>query len=89
VEWSVQLDDILAAAVKMGIQVRSEPLGGEGGGVCRVRGQTVLFLDTMADPATQFRRTLEAMADLPGLDQEYLRPELREQIDRIRAGGSA
>jgi len=69
--------------------VRSEPLGGEGGGICRVRGQTVLFLDTMADPATQFRRTLEAMADLPGLDQEYLRPELREQIDRIRAGGSA
>ena len=85
----MQLDDILAAAVKMGIHVRSEPLGGEGGGICRVRGQTVLFLDTMADPATQFRRTLEAMADLPGLDQEYLRPELREQIDRIRAGGSA
>ena len=43
----------------------------------------------MADPPTRFRRTLEAMADIPGLDQEYLRPELREQIDRIRAGGSA
>ena len=86
---SVQFEEILAAAEKLGIAVRAEPLGGEGGGLCRVRGQTVLFVDTMADLATRRQRALEALAQVPEIDGQYLRPDVRDQIDRIRAGTSS
>lgn len=82
---SLQFEEILAAAEKLGIAVRAEPLGGEGGGLCRLRGRTVLFVDTMADLATRRQRTLEALAQVPEIDGQYLRPDVRDQIDRIRA----
>jgi hypothetical protein len=43
----------------------------------------------MADLATRYRRTLEALADVPEIDEQYLRPEVRDEIDRIRAAGGA
>ena len=88
-DGSVQFEEILAAAEKMGIAVRAEPLGGEGGGLCRLRGQSVLFVDTMADVATRCQRALEALAQLPEIEGQYLRPDVRDEIDRIRAGKSS
>jgi hypothetical protein len=69
----------------MGIIVRAEPLGGEGGGLCRIGANTYIFVDTMADLATRCRRTLEALAETAEVDRLYLRPELRDAIERIRA----
>lgn len=83
---AAQLDELLAIAEKMGITVRAEPLDGDGGGLCRVRGRCILFVDTAADLATRYRRTLEALADLPALDEQFLRPDTRDAIDRIRTG---
>ncbi len=80
----VELDDVLAIAERMGVEVRSEPLGGEGGGLCRVRGRLVLFVDTMADAATRLQRSLEGLAELPEISETYLRPDLRDAIERIR-----
>jgi len=80
----VELDDVLTVVERMGVEVRSEPLGGEGGGLCRLRGKAVLFVDTMADPATRLRRALEGLMDLPGIEESYLRPDLRDAVDRIR-----
>jgi hypothetical protein len=87
VDSAAQLDELLAIAEKMGIIVRAEPLGGEGGGLCQLRGRSILFVDTAADLATRYRRTLEALADWPGLDEQFLRPDTRDAIDQIRTGG--
>ncbi len=81
---TAQLEEILVACDKLGVLVRVAPLGGEGGGLCRIKGQTVLFVDSAADVGTRLRRTLDALADLEGIDGLYLAPELRETIDRIR-----
>jgi hypothetical protein len=81
---AVELEDVLTVFERMGVDVRSEPLGGDGGGLCRLRGKAVLFVDTMADSATRLQRALEGLADLPGIDDAYLRPDLRDAVDRIR-----
>jgi hypothetical protein len=79
-----RLDQLLAVAEDIGLDVRAEPMGGEGGGLCKLRGQRVLFVDTSADLATRYDRTLTALAPLPELDERYLLPELRNDIERQR-----
>ncbi len=83
------LDQLAALAEELGVQVRREPIDGESGGLCRLKGQPVLFIDTLADLGTRVQRSLEGLARLPGIDDHYLRPDVRERIDRIRDAGQS
>ena len=82
-----RLDALLTAADEIGLTVRREPLGGDGGGYCVVRDRRTLFVDTTADLETQYEKTIAALAPLTELDGRYLRPEIREDIDRLRGLG--
>ena len=77
-----RLEALLTLAEQMGVDVRAEPMGGEGGGLCQLRGKRVLFVDTSADLATRYDRTLAAMAGFTELSDCYLPPEVREDLDR-------
>ena len=80
-----RLDELLSLAEQIGLAIRRESLGGSGGGLCVLKGQRVLFLDTSADLETRYERTLAALAPLPDLDARYIRPDVREDLDRLRA----
>ncbi len=80
-----RLDVLVGLAQELGLTIRREPLGGDGGGFCLMKGERVLFIDTLADLETRYERTLGAMALLPGIDQRYLPPEVREDVERARA----
>jgi len=84
-ELSARLEALCELAEDMGIEVRAEPMGGEGGGLCELRGRRVLFVDTLADLDERYDRTLSALAPLTELDQRYLLPELRADLERQRA----
>ncbi len=81
---SAQLDTVVEVFDRLGIAVRWEHLGGTGGGLCRVRGEQVLFIDSDADPATRLERTIVALAAIPDSDSMYLIPAVRERVDRLR-----
>lgn len=85
-ELGDRLRSLLDWAEELGIDVRAEPLTGEGGGLCFLRGQRVLFVDTAADLATRYDRTLTALAGLDELDQHYLVPEIRQELEARRSG---
>lgn len=87
-ELQTRLETLLSLARELGLDLRSEPLGGEGGGLCALKGRRVLFVDTSADLDTRYERTAAALAGLPELEGRYLPPEIREDLLRI-AGGSA
>ncbi|HUU84509.1 MAG TPA: hypothetical protein VM243_13495 [Phycisphaerae bacterium] len=80
-----QLDKVVEIAEELGVEVRREAIDGESGGLCRIKGRHVLFIDTLADATTRLERCIEALARLPGIDDYYLRPDIRERIDRIRS----
>ena len=82
-----QFDTVLQLLRKLGVETRQEHLGGEGGGLCRLRGQPVVFVDLDADVATQLSRCVEALAGMPEIDTMYLPPTLREQVEALRGGG--
>ncbi len=83
-ELQDRLDILLALAEELGIAVRAEPLGGDGGGLCTLRGRQILFVDTSADPEIRYERTLKGLAALPEVDDRYLRPEIRRDLDACR-----
>ncbi len=76
---------IVELADQLGITVRVAPLGGDGGGIAIIKGTKVLFIDASADLATQCERSLADLAQIPEIHNIYVRPELREELDRARA----
>jgi len=83
-DLGAKLDALLELAEQLDISVRREPLGGEGGGLCHLRGRRVLFVDIQADPQTRYEKTVAALAELPDVDQHYVLPELREELEKYR-----
>ena len=79
-----RLDELISAAEAAGIAIRREQLGGEGGGLCSIRGRRVLFVDTLSDAETRYERTLTALAPLTEMDGRFLRPDVREDLERAR-----
>lgn len=84
VELQHRLEALLTLTEQLGIEVRAETMGGEGGGLCKLRGQWVLFVDTAADLATRYDHTLTALAARPDLENHYLPPEVRDDLERQR-----
>jgi hypothetical protein len=83
-DLSTRLEALLTLAEHVGIDVRAEPMGGTGGGLCRLRGKRVLFVDTAADLEIRYEKTLNALAPLPELETHFLTPEIRRDIEDLR-----
>jgi len=81
-EDQLLLQALLEVAEKAGIEVRQAALGGQGGGLCVLRGKKILFIDVSADLAEEIARTAEALADLEDLEQQYLLPQVRQVLQK-------
>jgi len=78
------LEELLDLAEQVGFEVRREFLGGEGGGLCRLRDKWVLFVDTGATVADQTAQTAGVLAKREEIEEKYLLPQIREILDQYR-----
>jgi len=86
---TTQLDTIVRLLEQLGVEVRQERLGGSGGGLCRIRGKQVVFVDLDADAVTRLDQSVVALASVPESATVYISPELRERMDNLRTGTSS
>ena len=80
------LDELIQAARRLGVEVRSEPFetpAAMGGGLCLVRGAHLVLVDLRAPLADRLGALARALRDL-GSDAVYMAPEARELVDRSR-----
>ena len=75
------LDELLALLEGHGVMIRSEPMGGSGGGLCAVKGTNIFFLDTQANSAETATHCAEAVGKLLDTETIYIRPEVRQFIE--------
>ncbi len=75
--------EILLVCQRMDIEVRLASLGGEGGGLCEVRGRRFLYVDAESDMATRVDRCLHIIAACPDVEQVFIPPSLRQRISEI------
>ena len=52
------LEHLVELAVQLDISVRRADLDGSGGSLINLRGQQILFIDTLADPQDQLERLI-------------------------------
>jgi hypothetical protein len=77
-------------AERFGIQIRYEPIKQDEdlvkvvGGLCLLRGEYVLIIDSKAAMRDKIRIFAEALRHFD-LDQIYIKPALRELLDKVPA----
>ena len=84
------IDQLEELAERFGIQIRYEPIKQDEdlvrvvGGLCLLRGEYVLIIDSKAAIGDKIRTFAEALRHFD-LDQIYIKPALRELLDKIPA----
>ena len=75
------LQELLALLKASGVTIRTEPLGGSGGGLCTVRGKPIFFLDTEAPSIVAAVLCAEAVPRVADIEQIYIKPQIRQFIE--------
>ena len=84
--------ELLNVAERAGISVRLEPLDPEvflrhRGGICRIEGVQTILIDSAAPAEEKMAVLLRALGSVE-LDAIYIRPDLRNCIERAKSGVS-
>ena len=74
------LEELLALLETNDVTIRSEPLGGEGGGLCTIKGKRVLFVDTEAPSIVTAAICAQSLPKVADIEQIYIRPQVRQFI---------
>ena len=80
------LEELIALLESKSVKIRTEPLGGAGGGLCSVKGDKIFFVDTDAPCAEVTALCAEAIVKLIDIDNIYIRPEVRQFIENNSQG---
>lgn len=75
------LQELLALLEGSGVSIRSEPLGGSGGGLCTMKGKHIFFLDTQAPSIVAAALCAEAISKVADIEQIYIKPQIRQFIE--------
>jgi hypothetical protein len=75
------LQELLGLLEANRVKIRNEPLGGRGGGLVTVKGESIFFVDTEAASAEVAALCAEAVVRLLDIEVIYLRPEVRQFIE--------
>jgi hypothetical protein len=80
------LDELLQAAKRLGVEVRSEPFetpAAAAGGLCVVRGENLVLIDQRAPLVDRVRALARALVELES-ESVYMAPEARELVEAAR-----
>ena len=75
------LEELLSLLEANSVTIRDEPLGGNGGGLCTIKGQRIFFVDNQAPSAVVAALCAEAMPKVADIEQVYIKPEIRQFIE--------
>ena len=76
------LDELLSLLAANQVQIRTEPMGGCGTALCKLRDKYVFFNDTDASVGDSAAICADAVNRLINVEDIYLRPEIREFLKK-------
>jgi hypothetical protein len=75
------LEEMLDILENNGIEIRQEPLGASGGGLCAIKGRSIFYLNTQASVEDSIEICLVAIKKLVDIENIYMRPQIRQIIE--------
>lgn len=85
-ETQVILEQLLDLLGDNGITVRTEPMGGTGGGLCKLKDRHIFYVDSEASAAHRAFTSACAVRKIVDIESVYLRPQVREFIENSDSG---
>ena len=79
------LDELLALLEASNVKIRSEPLGGNGGGLCSIKGEQIFFVDTQASTADVAALCAEAVKKVIDIEKVFIKPQVRQFIENNKS----
>jgi len=80
-EEDTVLDELLALLEQNGVSIRTEPMGGAGGGLCKMKDKQVFFVDAEAATADMVAVCAEAVRETVDVEKIYVRPQIRAFLE--------
>lgn len=81
-ESQLILDELLAVLAQKGVTIRTGPMGGGGGGMCKIKGSDVFFVDTQCPVHEMAAICAEAVSEIVDVETIYLRPQTRQFFEK-------
>ncbi len=79
------LDALLALLAQSGVVIRTESLGGGGGGLCGLKDKRVFFVDSDSSTSDTTGNCGRAVAKMVDIEKIYIKPEIRRFIEEQKA----
>jgi len=76
------LEKLCGLLEKNNVSIRTEALGGGGGGLCKLKDKTVFFVDIDAPDAETAAICAQAVNKIVAIDEIYIKPQIREFIEK-------
>ncbi len=80
-ESEAVLDELLTLLEQNGVSIRTEPMGGAGGGLCKMKDKQVFFVDAEAATADMVAVCAEAVRETVDVEKIYIRPQIRAFLE--------
>ncbi len=80
-ESEAVLAELLALLEHSGVSIRTEPMGGAGGGLCKMKDKQVFFVDAEATTAEMVAICSEAVCEMVDLEKIYIKPQIRAILE--------
>jgi hypothetical protein len=81
-EQQAILDELLALLENNNVVTRTEPLGGRGGGLCKLKDKEIFFVDSDASPPDMAAICAQALTRLCQIEEIYIKPQVRDFIEK-------
>ena len=76
------LEELIEIIKSSGVTIRSEPMGGNGGGLCMVNKKMFFFVDTQASAAHTVEICAKAVKKVTDIESIYIKPQIRQLIEK-------
>jgi hypothetical protein len=78
------LDELLGLLEGQNVIIRRDALGGDGGGLCSIKGKNIFYLDTQANVTETAAKCAEALIKVADVEKLYIKPQIRELLDKLK-----
>ncbi len=75
------LEELIAVLTHEGVTIRTGPMGGGGGGLCKIKGSLVFFVDTQCPTRQMAAICANAIKEIANIELVYLRPQIRQFLE--------
>lgn len=64
------------------VAIRTEPMGGGGGGLCKFKNRAIFFVDSEASTADSAVLAARAVTEIVDLEAIYIVPQIRDFLEK-------